>query len=72
VIGGATAAAVASSDPRVAALAAQKAALERQVADLRARKAGMDSTAYERELERLLLALAEKTQELRAAEARKP
>jgi hypothetical protein len=72
VVGGATAAAAASADPRVAALAAEKAVLERQVADLRARKAGMDSTAYERELERLLVALAEKTQALRAAEARKP
>ena len=62
----------ASTDPRVAALAAEKAALEQQVADLRGRKAGMEPAAYERELERLLVALAERTQALRAAEARKP
>ena len=63
---------VASTDPRVAALAAEKAALEQQVADLRGRKPGMEPAAYERELERLLVALAERTQALRAAEARKP
>jgi hypothetical protein len=68
---GATGAA-ASTDPRVARLAAEKAALETQVADLRGRKEGMEPAAYERELERLLVALAEKTQALRAAEARKP
>ena len=61
-----------SSDPRVAALAREKAALEQQVADLRGRKATMPAAAYERELERLLVALAEKTRELRAAEGRKP
>ena len=65
-------AAPASNDPRVLALAREKAALEGQVADLRGRKATMAAAAYERELERLLVALAEKTRELRAAEGRKP
>lgn len=39
---------------------------------LRRRKGSLDSLAYERELERLLLELAEKTAAIRAAEARKP
>ena len=68
----ATPAAPASSDPRVAALTREKAALEQQVTDLRGRKATMAPATYDRELERLLVALAEKTRELRAAEGRKP
>lgn len=57
-----------SADPRVAALVAERQALEAQVVALRGRKAAMDSTAYERELERLLLEIAEKTRAIRAAE----
>jgi hypothetical protein len=56
-----------SSDPRVAALVAERQALEEQVAALRAKKATMAEDAYERELERLLVAIAEKTQAIRAA-----
>ncbi len=56
-----------TSDPRVAALVAERQALESQVAALRARKAAMDSAAYEAELERLLLAIAEKTAAIKAA-----
>jgi hypothetical protein len=46
--------------------------LEGQVDALRRRKATMDSTAYARELERLLLEIAEKTAAIRAAGAPKP
>jgi hypothetical protein len=60
----------ASSDPRVATLVAERQALESQVADLRARKASVDSAAYERELERLLLAIAEKSQAIRSVGGR--
>ena len=56
-----------SRDPRVTALLAERTALEEQVAALRARKASMTDAAYEAELERLLLAIAEKTQAIRAA-----
>jgi hypothetical protein len=58
---------VVSSDPRVAALVAERQALEEQVTALRAKKATMAENAYERELERLLVAIAEKTQAIRAA-----
>ncbi|MFN9204639.1 MAG: hypothetical protein ACK6DP_16475 [Gemmatimonas sp.] len=57
----------AAADPRIAALIAERQALESQVAALRAKKASMDTTAYEAELERLLLAIAEKSQAIRAA-----
>jgi len=56
----------ASSDPRVIALVAERQELESQVAALRARKATTDSATYEKELERLLLLVAEKTQAIRA------
>jgi hypothetical protein len=55
-----------SSDPRVIALVAERQDLESQVASLRSRKATTDSTTYEKELERLLLLVAEKTQAIRA------
>lgn len=58
----------ASADPRVAALVAERSVLERQVDELRRKKATMDEATYERELERLLLAVAEKTQAIRAIE----
>jgi hypothetical protein len=58
----------ASSDPRVIALMAERRALEAEVVDLRTRRAATDSTVYARELERLLLLIAEKTQAIRALE----
>jgi hypothetical protein len=59
------------ADPKIAALVAERQALESQVADLRARKASTDSTVYAAQLEKLLLELAEKSQAIRAA-GRKP
>lgn len=61
-----TPAAPADSDPRAARLLAERDSLERAVASLRARKGGMEVAAYERELERLLIAIAERTQALRS------
>lgn len=63
VFGGAAAVA----DPRVAALVAERQALESQVAALRARKDSLDPAVYDRELEGLLVAIAEKTRAIRAA-----
>lgn len=63
-------AAPASDDPRVVALVAERRALEEQLAALRARKDAMPPAAYETELERILLAIAEKTQQIRAAGGR--
>jgi hypothetical protein len=63
VFGGAAAVA----DPRVAALVAERQALESQVAALRTRKDSLDPAVYDRELERLLVAIAEKTRAIRAA-----
>ncbi len=57
----------ASADPRIAALMAERQALESEVASLRTKKATMTADAYDAELERLLLALAEKTKAIRAA-----
>lgn len=59
--GGAT-----SNDPRVGALIAERQELEASVAALRGKKASMETDAYERELERLLIAIAEKTKAIRA------
>ncbi len=56
-----------STDPKVTALIAERQALESDVAALRARKATMNAEEYDRELERLLIAIAEKTQAIRAA-----
>lgn len=55
-----------SNDPRVAALVAERRALEDSLTALRGRKDSMDAAAYERELERLLVAIAEKSQAIRA------
>ncbi|WP_373068266.1 hypothetical protein [Gemmatimonas sp.] len=57
----------ASADPRIAGLIATRQALESEVASLRSKKATMTADAYNAELERLLLALAEKTKAIRAA-----
>jgi hypothetical protein len=62
--------AAASTDPRIAALVAERQQLESEVAALRNRKDTMDAAAYEQELERLLLAIAEKTRAIRAAGGR--
>jgi hypothetical protein len=62
----------ASRDPRIVALVAARRGLELQVEALRRKKGAMDSAAYERELERLLVELAGKTAEIRAAEGRRP
>jgi hypothetical protein len=59
-----------SADPKVAALVAERRALEDSLNTLRGRKAQMDPAEYEKELERLLLAIAEKTQAIRAAGGR--
>lgn len=56
-----------NADPRIAALVAERQALEADVAALRARKGSMAAAAYDTELERLLLAIAEKTQAIKAA-----
>jgi hypothetical protein len=57
----------ASADPRIAALQAERQALESAVTALRTRKASMDADAYDAELERLLLAIAEKSAAIKAA-----
>lgn len=64
------AAGVASADPRVARLVAERRALEEELERLKARKAGMPASQYEEELERLLVAIAEKSAEIRAAGGR--
>jgi hypothetical protein len=61
-----------ATDPAAAGLLAERRRLETAVAELRQRKSAMDSTAYERELERLLLSLAETNQALRALERKAP
>jgi len=64
------AAASSSGDPRVVALVAERKALEEALERLRARKTEMPVAEYETELERLLVAIAEKSAEIRAAGAR--
>ncbi|HET7550470.1 MAG TPA: hypothetical protein VFK04_04220 [Gemmatimonadaceae bacterium] len=54
-----------SSDPRVAALLHHKDSLDAKIDALRRRKASMDSTAYERALEALLVDLATTNRTLR-------
>jgi hypothetical protein len=60
------------ADPRVAGLLAERRALEARVDALRRRKASMDSAAYERELESLLLDIARKSAAIRAAQGGRP
>ena len=55
-----------NNDPRVAALVAERRVLEESLTALRARKDSMDTAEYERELERLLIAIAEKSVAIRA------
>jgi hypothetical protein len=62
----------APGDSATAALLARKRELEGSIERLRGRKAAMDSTAYVRELEELLLELARTNQALRARAGRTP
>lgn len=66
------AAAASSGDPRVVALVAARKELEDELAALRARKDAMPAAAYEQELERLLVAIAEKTQAINALGGGRP
>jgi hypothetical protein len=58
----------AGSSARVAALYAEQQAIEAQLQALKKRKPSMTADAYERELERVLLAMAIKGREIRQAE----
>lgn len=58
----------ASGNARLAALYAERFALDEQIQALKKRKAGMTSDAYDAELEKLLLALALKAREIRQVE----
>ena len=53
-------------DPRAAALVTERQDLEAQVATLRGKKESMPAAAYDAELERLLVLVAEKTQAINA------
>ena len=64
------AATASSGDPRVVALVAERKSLEEELERLRTRKAAMSEAEYERELERLLVAIAEKSAEIRAVGGR--
>lgn len=55
------------TDPRVRALIVERQALETELAAWRARKANLPTAEYDAGLERLLLAIAEKTRAIRAA-----
>jgi hypothetical protein len=59
------------SNPDVRRLLEERDALERQVAGLRLRKDGMNAEEYDRELEKLLLALAQTSQALQRFEGKK-
>lgn len=59
----------APSDPKIAALYAERRELERRVENLRLLKDSMDPSRYASELESAATAVARKTQEIRAAEA---
>ncbi|MFI5310882.1 MAG: hypothetical protein ACHQQ3_06585 [Gemmatimonadales bacterium] len=60
----------AGNDPRVGALYSERFALEDQIDALRGRKKLMTPEAYDDELEKLLIALARKSREIRALEGR--
>ncbi|MES1258997.1 MAG: hypothetical protein ABUL71_00275, partial [Gemmatimonadota bacterium] len=61
-----------SSDPRIVALMGERRVLEASVDSLRRIKASTDSTVYSRELERLLLLIATKTQAIKTLQGGKP
>ena len=69
---GAGEAAQTASDPALAALEGERRAIEDRVEALKAAKSGMPADQYERELERLLLDLAMKSQEIRKKREPKP
>lgn len=56
------------ADSRLSALYAERFTLDEQIQALKKKKVGMDASAYERELERLLLDLARKAREIRKLE----
>lgn len=57
-----------STDPRLSALYAQRQALDDELESLKKKKRTMTADAYERELERVLLAIALKGREIRQVE----
>ncbi len=57
---------IGATDPRAAGLLSERRVLERELESLRARKNDLPVEEYERELERLLVAIAEKTAAIRA------
>lgn len=65
-------AATATDDPALAALYAERLELNRDIAALRLRKTDLGSETYERELERLLLALARTNRAIREREGGAP
>jgi len=62
------AAVTATTDPRLRTLYAEKQALEEKIETLKSMKAGMEEAVYERELEKLLIDLSLKNQEIRKLE----
>jgi hypothetical protein len=62
----------APADPRAGPLVVERQELEAKVAALRSRKDAMSAAAYEAELERLLVQVAEKTQAIRALSGGRP
>jgi hypothetical protein len=61
---------VAANDPRLGPLYSERFALEEQIDVLKQKKAAMTPTAYDDELEQLLVALARKSREIRTLEGR--
>ena len=59
------------NNPQVRELVKERDALEQQVTALKLRKSSMDVAEYEQQLEKLLLALAQKTQALQQLEVKK-
>ncbi|HET9983449.1 MAG TPA: hypothetical protein VFQ38_07675 [Longimicrobiales bacterium] len=70
--GGPAVKAAAGASPELRALYEQKARLERDVDALKARKAELPAAAYEKQLEALLVELAEKSQAIRRLEGGRP
>ena len=68
----AVARAAASTDPRVATLEREKDSIETRIDALRRQKAAMDSSAYQKSLETLLVQLAEKNKAIRDAAGVRP
>jgi hypothetical protein len=62
---------MATADPALRALVAERDVLEQQIAELRQRKDGMDAAQYEQALEKLVTDLALKDRAIREAEGKK-